>query len=196
MRSNQKAESKHSQNLDKNSRLGLQPGLYVQMDSQRQLGFFYHRTTFLALPAVLQTDIRVVFFIILNTEKKKKIFTPNIVSIFVLPFFFFFSTFLFLKRSSSNLFTREGKNIFKQEKTCCYSKTVSDSINSVFHCLIFPGTVGFLVDLWALFSNRGIAQGLSGRGSALIVVHLKGTVQSSGLQKDQAWTPKQQPCLP
>lgn len=89
MRSNQKAESKHSQNLDKNSRLGLQPGLYVQMDSQRQLGFFYHRTTFLALPAVLQTDIRVVFFIILNTEKKKKIFTPNIVSIFVLPFFFF-----------------------------------------------------------------------------------------------------------
>lgn len=77
MRSNQKAESKHSQNLDKNSRLGLQPGLYVQMDSQRQLGFFYHRTTFLALPAVLQTDIRVVFFIILNTEKKKKNLFPQ-----------------------------------------------------------------------------------------------------------------------
>lgn len=74
MRSNQKAESKHSQNLDKNSSLGLQPGLYVQMDSQRQLGFFYHTTTFLALPAVLQTDIRVVFFIILNTEKKKNLY--------------------------------------------------------------------------------------------------------------------------
>lgn len=39
-RSNQKAESKHSQNLGKNSSLGLQLDLHVQMDSQRQPASF------------------------------------------------------------------------------------------------------------------------------------------------------------
>lgn len=72
-RSNQKAESKHSQNLGKNSSLGLQLGLCVQVDSQRQPGFFYQRTTFLALPAVLQTaDWRFVLYVWLVFFKHRK----------------------------------------------------------------------------------------------------------------------------
>lgn len=69
-RSTQKAESKHSQNLEKNSSLGLQAGLHVQMDSQRQPGFFCQRTTFLTLPAALQTVWRFVWYLFLNTEFK------------------------------------------------------------------------------------------------------------------------------
>lgn len=93
----QKAESKHSQNLDKNSSSGLQAGLRVQMGSQRQPGFFCQRTTFLTLPAVLQTVWHFVwyhfFFFFLNMELKGKEKIFNLISLELLFWFCNFSVF-------------------------------------------------------------------------------------------------------
>lgn len=133
----------------------------------------------------------------LNIERRKKKKNPTTFAPYIYIYIFvFFCNFSVSERIIKESVDERQKNIFKQGKRCCYSKNTSDSFNSICHCLMFPGTVDFLVDLWAVFPNRGAAQGLSGRGHALIVAHLKGTLQALSLQKGQSWTSKQQPCLP